>query len=217
MVERIRTLCKEKGISVAELERRCGIGNGIVARWKTSKPAYDRLAAVASELEVTVDYLRGLTDEKKPADKSDGLSAPLITDNVVFFPILGDVAAGYDHIAVEDWEGARISVPREYLHGRAPEDYFVLRVVGESMYPLYQAGDLVLVLRQEALQRSGEIGVVIYEGDHATLKKLEFVTGEPWLKLIPINPNFPPVTIEGEALENCRILGVPRLLIREME
>ena len=50
----------------------------------------------------------------------------------------------------------------------------------------------------------------------STLKKVEFVKGEDWLRLVPINPNVPPILIEGEDLEHCRVMGVPKLLIREM-
>ena len=37
------------------------------------------------------------------------------------------------------------------------------------------------------------------------------------MRLVPLNPNYPPVTIEGERLEHCRILGIPRLLIRRIK
>ena len=63
MFERIKKLCAEKGITIAELERSCQIGNGIIARWKKSKPSYDRVAKVAHFLGVTPEYL--LTGENK--------------------------------------------------------------------------------------------------------------------------------------------------------
>ena len=46
---------------------------------------------------------------------------------------------------------------------------------------------------------------------------MEYKEGEDWLNLIPINPNYEPVRIEGEALEHCRVLGIPKLLIRELD
>lgn len=74
MVGRIRELCKEKGITLAELERRCEIGNGIIARWSKSKPSYERLAKVATELETTVEYLTGESGQKeKPTAESGEL------------------------------------------------------------------------------------------------------------------------------------------------
>ena len=80
LLDRIKELCAKRGITIAELERSCGIGNGIIARWRKSKPSFDRLKKVADFLEVTPEYL--LTGEKeKPADqKADGNSE----DSILF-------------------------------------------------------------------------------------------------------------------------------------
>jgi repressor LexA len=102
------------------------------------------------------------------------------------------------------------------LHGRHPQDYFMLRVKGDSMYPLFNDGDHVLVLRQSTMDRSGQVGVVIYGDEAGTLKRVEYVDGEDWMTLRPINPQFPPITIRGEDLEHCRVLGVTKMVIREI-
>lgn len=137
------------------------------------------------------------------------------TDDFALFPVIGDIAAGYDKIAVEDWQGETVCIPNYYLKGRSKEDFLVLCVKGDSMYPTYQDGDKVLILRQNSLDYSGQIGAVIYD-DCATLKKVEYKKGEDWLKLIPVNPVYPPKRIENEELEKCIVLGVPKLLIREI-
>jgi SOS-response transcriptional repressor LexA len=84
------------------------------------------------------------------------------------------------------------------------------------MYPQYQDGDKVLILRQSTVNYSGDVGAVIYNDEISTLKKIEFVEDEDWLRLVPVNPNVPPILIAGEELKHCRIIGVPKLLIREM-
>lgn len=137
------------------------------------------------------------------------------TDDFALFPVIGDIAAGYDKIAVEDWQGETVCIPNYYLKGRSKEDFLVLCVKGDSMYPTYQDGDKVLILRQNSLDYSGQIGAVIYD-DCTTLKKVEYKKGEDWLKLIPVNPVYPPKRIENEELERCIVLGVPKLLIREI-
>ena len=63
MVEKIRALCKEKGISIFALEKQLGFGNGVIRRWDTSAPSYERVSAVADALGVTVAEL---TDEDTP-------------------------------------------------------------------------------------------------------------------------------------------------------
>lgn len=141
--------------------------------------------------------------------------APGITDDVVTFYPIGTVAAGYNELAFEDYGTDPVDVPRRYLAGRPQSDYFVLTVHGDSMYPGYLDGDQVLVLKQNTVDSSGDIAVILYESDCATLKKVEFDVKGDWLRLVPTNPNYPPKTIEGADLEKCRILGVPRLLIRQ--
>ena len=169
-----------------------------------------KVALFASALETTPGALMGLSYGENT------FSPPRPAGDYVTYPVIGELAAGYDHLAMEDWTGETIDVPRTYLRGHAYEDFFVLTVNGNSMYPLYIHGDKVLVLRQATLNRSGEIGVVLYDGDLATLKKVEYVAGEDWMKLIAINPEYPPKLISGPDLEQCRILGVPRLLVREI-
>lgn len=142
---------------------------------------------------------------------------PAIADNFVSFPVLGEVAAGYDHYAVQDWTECNIDIPASWLRGRPREDYFVLRVCGQSMFPTYQDGDIVLVLIQPEMNHSGQIGVVMYDDDKATLKRVEFAPGEDWLKLSPINPQFPPVVLRGEELAHCRVCGIPKMVIRKVD
>ena len=178
------------------------------------EPDNETLSRIADYFHVTTDYLLGRTDEPSPSSPD---YAPGITEDFVTFPVIGEVAAGYDHIVAEDWEGEKIDVPTSYLRGRPQEDYFVLKVKGDSMYPAFQDGDRVLVLRQETLNYSGQIGVILYGDDNATLKKVEYKMGEDWMNLIPVNPLFPPRRIENEDLTHCRVLGIPRLLIREIQ
>ncbi|MBR5236355.1 MAG: helix-turn-helix domain-containing protein [Clostridia bacterium] len=170
-------------------------------------PIYTVVVNFADFFGVSIDYLTG---------NEDRFPSPGITEDYTTFPVIGEIAAGYDHIAVENWDGEKIDIPNSYLKGRKPTEFFVLLVKGESMYPAYQDGDKVLILKQTTLNYSGQIGAIIYEDDCATLKRVEYVNGEDWLRLVPVNPNFPPVMIENEALEHCRVLGIPKLVIREI-
>lgn len=176
------------------------------------EPNSEMLIELANYFSVSVDYLIGRSDDSF----SRKLSSPTITDNTITFPVFGEVAAGYDEIAVEDWSGETIEIPASYLKGRDKSEFFVLSVKGNSMYPQYQSGDRVLVLKQNTLNRSGDVGVILYGSDYATLKRVEYVYGEDWMRLIPINPEYIPKLIEGADLEQCRVLGVPRLIIRDL-
>ena len=55
--ERIKTLADEQGIPIYQLERQAGLGNGVIAAWKTSTPRLNNVMAVAKALGVTVSDL----------------------------------------------------------------------------------------------------------------------------------------------------------------
>ena len=207
--DRIAEARKAKGLTQEELAHEIGISRPNMCRYETGsiKEIPDKMIVrIADALRVTPAYLRGYED-----------NAPAVTDDVIQLPIIGDVAAGFDHLMTQAWEGETVEIPRSYLRGRPASDYFALRVEGTSMYPDYQDGDIVIVLRQTTLNNSGDIGVIRYEGDKATLKKVEFVYGENWMLLIPLNTNgHSPELIKNAALEECSVLGIPRMVIREL-
>jgi len=200
-------LRKRAGYSQDELSEKIKISRSSIGMYETGKriPPLETLEIFADFYNVDMNTLTGGIDSV----------APNVTSNVVTFHPIGSIAAGYDHIAFEDDSiGDAIDIPISYLHGRPKSDYFMLVVTGDSMYPLYHDGDHVLVLRQSALDCSGEIGVVLYDSEDATLKRVEYPDTRSWMRLVPVNPNFPPKTISGEDLDHCRILGVPKVLIR---
>ena len=54
---KIKELCKQRGLSVAEVEKAAGIGNGVIRRWDEKSPTFNKLKPVADVLGVTVDEL----------------------------------------------------------------------------------------------------------------------------------------------------------------
>lgn len=111
------------------------------------------------------------------------VSAPeLPVDRV---PIVGDVAAGSPILAEECIE--------DYLAfdtGGRSDEYFALRVRGESMLNAgILPGDLVVVRRQQTAN-NGEI-VVALLGDEATVKRLSLTKGHVWL--LPENEAYTPI------------------------
>lgn len=65
IVDRIRALCEEKGITINKLEKEADIGRGNVARWDKHRPNIDKVQRVADYFGVSADYI--LTgNENKP-------------------------------------------------------------------------------------------------------------------------------------------------------
>ena len=53
----VQALCREKGISIAFLERNTKLGNGVIRKWDKASPQLRTVTAVANYLGVTVDEL----------------------------------------------------------------------------------------------------------------------------------------------------------------
>ncbi len=100
-------------------------------------------------------------------------------------PVVGNVAAGAPILAEQHIE--------DYLTfdtGNHPEEYFALRVRGESMLGAgILPGDLVVVHSQQECH-NGEIVVALFE-DEATVKTLRRKDGKTWL--MPENPDYQPI------------------------
>ncbi len=125
-------------------------------------------------------------------------------------PILGVIKAGIPELARQQVEGyASADVAR-------PEEYFYLRVSGDSMSGAgIQSGDLVLI-HQQAGAESGQIVACIVEQEDATLKR--FRRQGPWVILQPENANYEPRIIPISDFDHgaARILGVAVRLVRSL-
>lgn len=57
MLKKIKNLCMEKEITLAELERATDISNGSIRRWDTVSPNIKNVEKVADYFHVSLDYL----------------------------------------------------------------------------------------------------------------------------------------------------------------
>lgn len=214
--EKIKFRRKELGLSADQLAEKLGKDRSTIYRYESKeieKLPVDIIEPLAKALLVSPQYLMGWTSEKSESYFEN--HAPVIAQETITFPVIGDIAAGFDKIAVESWEGETVEIPLSYLKGHSKDDFFVLSVKGDSMYPFYLEGDKVLLLKQSTVD-NGEVGAIIYNDECATLKKVEFIA-KNLIKLIPLNPLYKPEEIKDEDVAHLRIIGVPRLLIREIE
>ena len=117
-------------------------------------------------------------------------------------PIVGNVAAGNPILAQECIE--------DYLTfdtGGHDDEYFALRVRGESMLGVGILPDDLVVVHRQNLAQNGQI-VVALLGDEATVKTLKRKGSEVWL--MPANPDYQP--IDGR---ECTILGRVVAVVRQ--
>ena len=147
---------KAAGLTQEDIAREIGVSKQTVQKYESgiiTTISSDKIEIIAKLLRTTPAKLMGWEDNTSA--QSFKLFSPNVTDDVVTFPVLGSIAAGYNEMAIEDWSGETIDVPRSFLKGRSKSDFFVLKVHGDSMYPIYHTDDKVLILRQTFVERSG--------------------------------------------------------------
>lgn len=71
MKERIKGLCKTKGISMNKLEETLGFGKGYISKLGSSTPNAAKIKQIADYFDVSVDYLMTGTDENGLTEKDN--------------------------------------------------------------------------------------------------------------------------------------------------
>ena len=205
--ERLSKLIKQSDYTFEQLEELSGVKKSSLQRYasgQTKKIPVDALKKIAPHIKTTPAYLMGW-------DEPAASTPPEHT--LVNFPVVGSISAGYTGVAAEEYTGECVPITLAALHGPLDE-YFVLRVSGDSMYPYLLNGDLVLVHRATMVE-NGKVAVVLYNGDEATVKRVRYKVGE-YIELVPSNPEYKTRRIQGEDLNECRILGEVVKLMRDV-
>lgn len=202
LLERIDYFCSQKGISKTKAFIDSGVGKDFAYNLKRSAPSAEKIAALAAYFGTSTDYLLGT--EPPLESNVDGMTSK----NIFRVPLYESVSAGFGAYAD--------SQIREYYEVYV-ESHFVakntiaIRVKGDSMYPKIEDGDVILVQREGEV-KSGDIGVAMI-GEEAFVKKIEF--DKKGLRLISINPEYPPKIFEGKDAEQVKIVGRVYRIIKE--
>ena len=189
----IKNLRKSENLNQSDFAKLLNVTQATVSRWESNDmiPDTDILHQVADHFGCTIDFILGRGGAIKKGVK---------------IPVLGKVQAGLPIEAIEDILDYE-EITEELA---ATGEFFALQIKGESMEPRIKEGDVVIVRKQPDVE-SGDIAIVLVNGDEATVKKiLKFKDG---IKLIPLNPAFEPfyytnkeiaslpVTILGKVVE----------------
>lgn len=188
-MNRIKELRERAGKQQKELAIDLGVSQPTVSDWESGRkvPSAKSTSKLADYFQVPIDYLLGR--ESVP----DGPPAPSRPGSQ-WIPVLGRVAAGTPIEAVEDILDYEEIDAQTVSSG----DHFALQIKGQSMEPKISDGDVVIVRKQEDCD-SGDIAVVLVNGDEATVKRIK---KEPeGLMLIPSNPAYEPKFYSNEQIQ----------------
>lgn len=196
---RLRHLRSLSGKTQSELAKQLYVTASSIGMYERDErtPSTDVLKKYSQLFDVSLDYILGNDRPVKGKDYT--------TINVY-----GLVPAGIPLEAIEDIiDTEDISYSDGYS---AYEEYMGLRVDGDSMYPDYLPGDTIII-QVTPVCENGEDCVVYVNGYDATLKTV-IKNDDGTITLKPINPEYPPRTIDPKK-EEIRILGVVKEIRRK--
>lgn len=206
-IDRITALRKEKGVTEKQVLLDCGLSKNSFGNWKKGiVPVAATQTILARYFGVSVDYLMGKTNN--PVPHSEQIKNYLPYEKRGSRPIIGMASAGTGVIAEEMILGWQ-SVDEEF----DTDDFFWLRIAGDSMSPKIDDGDLVLIQRDAEIE-NGCIAVVIVDGMDGFIKQVEF--DEDNITLHSFNPYYPDMVFSGDDIKKLRFIGRARKVERDL-
>lgn len=182
IAENLRTLLRQRGWSETELARRAGVSQATInnllnANQLTSR----RLPEIARALGVQPwDLDPGLLPSNAPAPTSGGVPAPQFL-GARDLPIFSAAEGGDGEVIVSS--DPIDLVARPWFLGEVRDGYGVL-VVGESMVPVYEPGDIVIV-NPRLPPMKGKHHILFHDDGNgaqkATIKKIVGWSSDEWM------------------------------------
>lgn len=201
--DKLKELRKSKKLTQQFLADYLGIVNSAYSMYESGKREISvaNLKKLSDFYNVPIDYF--YTRETNIEN-----SCPINLDNsTVKIPVLGVVPAGIPIEAIEnilDYEEIPKSLARTGT-------FFAFKISGDSMYPRYLDGDIIICKQQDFVKNGGEAIVYVNSDYETTFKRIIFK--EKTVELESYNPMYPTMSIEKELLN---VLAVPVELRRKM-
>lgn len=192
--DKLRQAMEKEGITATELSEKTGISKSTISRYLSGGyiAKQKNLLKLSLALQVEPKFLF--------SDAVEELDANL---KVYSIPIVGKVVAGTPIDAIENiTDYIRVTNP-----AAADGSYYALHVTGASMEPEMREGDLVIVHKQDYFD-SGDICIVLVNGDEATVKKV--IKSDQGITLIGFNATvYPPHFYNVRQVEELpvRVIG----------
>lgn len=202
LAERIREIRKLKNLTAKQVSDIFGTTPSAISNYEQGirTPDIEFLNKYAAYFGVSIEYLVGNKTFVEQAPTGEDTTKK----KTIRIPVLGVIPAGIPIEAIEN------IVDYEELHPDALKGnrtFFGLRVKGDSMAPEIQSGSTVIV-RQQPSCETGDVCVVMVNGQDATLKRVRL--DPDGIYLVPSNPIYPTEYFTNEKIKKLpvRILGV---------
>jgi repressor LexA len=187
--EKIKFLCGDMPYTKVASDLEIDPGNfSKILKGKRGMPT-SLLKKICDYFEVSADYML----------RDDNLENINSYNNVF---VLGNINAGLPNYITEDIT-EYITLPKNAL---STQDTFCIHVKGDSMINAgIKNGDYVFIKKQDYIDKNGDIMAVLVNNEEGTLKRVYRTDSS--LILQPENPNYHPIIISNENLNNIKIIG----------
>lgn len=203
MYEKIKMLCKEKGIAITKLEAELGFARGSLSKIDNHKPSAEKVEKIARFFGISSTFLTSTltTAEVRESGVNYFYNQNEVLNhfgnweekikNKILLPVLGFSRAGIPNLAIEEIDEWEEISPKLAKTG----NFFALHIIGDSMQPLLSENDVVIVKQQNDAD-TGDIVIAKINGDDACCKKL--VKHENGITLISLNQDYLPMYFSND-------------------
>lgn len=196
---------KAKGKTPSDIVKEFDISASTVSDWFNglSFPRPDKIKLIAKFLGIPPAWLT----EERTANRHQVSNTPLSK-----VPVLRRIPAGIPIEAIEDILDFE-EIPKKWIN--SDKYYFALQIDGDSMYPKYEKGDIVIFQKTNYCE-NGQHCAVIVNGNDATFKKI--LKSEVGITLVPLNDNYEPVFYSNKQIRELpvTIIGVAKEIRRKL-
>ena len=124
-----------------------------------------------------------------------------LEEDTINIPVLGRIPAGIPFEAIEDVI-KYIDMPKEWIYGN--KEYFGLLIDGNSMFPKYQNGDIVIFQKcEDPIKCNNKDCAVMVNGNDATFKK--FIFNNNGVILQPYNMEYETKSFTPEEIQRLPV------------
>ena len=201
-------LFDETGKLKKDLADYVGVSANTVTSWCAGQkvPRMDKLDMICAFFHVErSDLLQAHDSSSDSANRIGAL-------DMIKIPVLGRVVAGDPREAIQEADEF-MYIPS--MDHRRSEDYFALRVFGESMEPNLMDGDIAIVRIQPDVD-SGQVAVVLIDNQDSTVKRV--FKSQDGITLVADNPAvFSPRFFSNEDCLSLPVLILGRVISIQRE
>ena len=208
-MNRLKELRKERKLLQSDVAEGIGIAGPAYGNYEAERRdmSTDIQKKLADFFNVSIDYLMGYTNER---------NANVTFRDIKLIPILGEVPAGNPINEEEIYEG-NLAIDTTLLGIHDINDYFALKVKGESMNKIMNPGSILLIRKQPTAENNDIVVARLLDTNEVTVKRYKYTDNEQYILLQPesTDPNYMTklVDLKNDRLEIIgKVISITQML-----